>query len=319
VYTRLFSADTTPATPPPVNSPVAMPVAVTTPDAGPARDAGSVAVADLTSSSGGTAVSAPVGTLRVVEAEGPLEKRSAGGNESWTQLKQGETLQVLDSVRTGRDGKAVLEVGDGARVALAGRTEVQVKANEGAQARVKLMEGRISADVKEGGGGLGVETHGSDAVADTRSGRFSMMSDGRGQVAVATETGQVRLRAHGQEVAVPKGTLSTVAPGEGPTQPVAVPRSLLLKVAAPEHKVQKAPEHDVEGTASPGALVRVKDRSVRVDEQGHFKIRVPLKEGKNVVEVAAVDVMGREKLQSYTIQVDTKAPKMKGVMKWGGQ
>ena len=36
------------------------------------------------------------------------------------------------------------------------------------------------------------------------------------------------------------------------------------------------------------AQALVMEGQVRVDEQGHFKIRVPLKEGQNVVEVAAV-------------------------------
>src|SRR6185369_16199087 len=103
-----------------------------------------------------------------------------------------------------------------------------------------------------------LEAKGSDAIVETRGGRFSMLSDGHGQVAVATETGQVRLQAKGKEVSVGAGTQSIVQPGSAPKAPSPIPKSLLLKVAAPGRPVQREPEHDVEGTATPGSVVRVK-------------------------------------------------------------
>jgi hypothetical protein len=257
--------------------------------------------------------------IRVLEATGPLERRTVSGDGGqWSPLEKGDTLQPADAVRTGRDGTALLQVGDGAKVRVAGRTELTLKAVAEDQVRVRLVEGRLAADVSPDGKGVfQVETQGSDAVVETRGGRFSMMSDGRGQVAVATETGQVRLRARGKDVTVAAGNLSTVSAGGAPSTPTAIPKSLLLKVAAPGKSVQRETEHDVEGTATPGAVVRVKDRVVKVDDQGRFRLKVPLREGDNTVEVSAVDVMGRERLSTYQVTVDTKAPAVKGSMKWG--
>lgn len=301
---------------PTVATPLPLPPLRQAPDAS-ALAAAAAGDAAVSTADAGAAKVAFTG-VRVLEASGPLERRSGEDGGQWTTLEKGDTLQPQEAVRTGRDGTAVLQVGGGARVRVAGRTELSIKAVDEEQVRVRLVEGRFSADVAADGGTVfQAEAAGSDAVAETRGGRFSMMSDGRGQVAVATETGSVRLRARGKDVNVGAGTISTVSPGSAPSAPTAVPKSLLLKVAAPGKTVQRETEHEVEGTATPGALVRVRDRSVRVDEQGHFRLKVPLREGDNTVEVSAVDVMGREKQSTYQVTVDSKAPAVKGSMKWG--
>ncbi|MEW5853979.1 MAG: FecR domain-containing protein, partial [Myxococcota bacterium] len=255
--------------------------------------------------------------VRVLEASGVLEKRQAQ-KDSWSPLGVGDTLGVDDSVRTGRNSSALLKVGDQAQVRVAARTELNVREISEEVSRVRLDEGRIVAEVTPGGNTVfRVETKGSDATVESKAGRFSMVNDGRGQVAVATETGQVRLQARGKSVDVPAGTQSVVEPGAAPQKPREVPRSLLLKVATPARSIQRELEHEVVGQTTPGSLVRVKGRVARVDPDGRFRIKVPLDEGRNAIEINAVDAAGHEKLTRLDLTVDRSAPAIKGHMEWG--
>lgn len=263
------------------------------------------------------AVKTRVTGLRVVETNGTLERR---GDDGWSTVSQGDTLRVEESVRTGRNAGAVIQVGESGKVRVGSRTELKFNRVDDDLVRVKLQEGRVVAEAPSGGNTLfQVEASGSDAVAETREGRFSVMSDGRGLVAVATETGKVRFKAAGKEVDVAEGQQSIAREGKAPGTPAAIPASLLLKVAPPARTVQRDKEQEVTGQASPGSLVRVKGRTASVDEKGRFRIKVPLEEGPNTVEVVATDVSGREKASAFNVTVDSHAPEIKGSMRWGPQ
>jgi hypothetical protein len=260
---------------------------------------------------------ANLGNVRVLKANGLLETRSAQ-EEAWRKLTQGDRLTVEDRVRTGRNAMAVLQVGEAGKIQLAARSELTFRKVSGDVVRVRLEEGRLTAEAEEGSGKLlQVETAGSDATAESHVGRFTMMSDGRGQVAVATETGRVRFRALGREVEVTAGKTSLVSGKAAPTPPTKVPTSLLLKVVPPARAVQRETEHELVGRVTPGSFVRANGRPVHPDAQGHFRLKVPLNEGRNAIEVVAVDALGREKATLLDITVDSKAPSLKGVMTWG--
>jgi len=263
---------------------------------------------------GGKQAVTVVQALRVVETTGTLERKRDDG---WSALAQGDTLSIEESVRTGRNAGAVIQVGAAGRVQVGSRTELTFNRVDKDLVRLKLQEGRVVAEAQ--GALFQVESQGSDAVAEARDGRFSVMSDGRGLVAVATETGNVRFKAAGKEVEVPAGTQSVARDGRAPGTPAPVPTSLLLKVAPPPRAVQSDHEQEVSGQASPGSVVHVKGRAVPVDERGRFHIKVPLEEGPNTVEVVASDVTGREKTSNFTVKVDSHAPQIKGRMTWGAQ
>jgi ferric-dicitrate binding protein FerR (iron transport regulator) len=71
-----------------------------------------------------------------------------------------------------------------------------------------------------------VEAKGSDAVAETEKGEFSMLADGQGQVSVAARKGRVRLSAKNKTVDIEAGMLSTVQAETAPATPEPFSRSL---------------------------------------------------------------------------------------------
>jgi hypothetical protein len=145
-------------------------------------------------------------------------------------------------------------------------------------------------------------------VAETRDGRVSMLTDGAGNVSAAVTRGEATLSAAGESVKIPAGFQSDVKPGKAPGRPLALPKSLLLKVKWPDESTAKR-RHIVSGTTSPGARVRVGEALVTADAQGQFRAVVDLQEGKNHVEVYAVDAAGRQETAGSSVDVDTAAPK----------
>ncbi len=108
------------------------------------------------------------------------------------------------------------------------------------------------------------------------------------------------------------GFYSVAAPGKKPVEPAAIPPSLLLKVRWPAAAATAKRRQLVSGTASPGARVSVGERAVWADRKGRFETVVDLREGKNRIEVHAVDLAGREaRAASPDIELDTHAPTLK--------
>lgn len=211
-------------------------------------------------------------------------------------------------MRTGADGRAKLHA-VGRTIHLVAGTDVEVKELTADLSRFLLGAGMVTAETRPGGGPkwpLQVEVAGTDVAARTEAGRFSVSSNGQGTVAVASDDGDVRVSARGREVVLRGGTETLVRPGQGPTDPVPVATSLLLKVAWPEERALNRREITVAGRTRAGALVFVAGRPVSVDEGGRFRARVRLREGRNRLPVRAMDVAGhRRQGRSPRIVVDT--------------
>jgi hypothetical protein len=278
------------------------PVVLPTLDAGPTADAGS---------------QAPL-RAQVISVRGLVQTRGADGAD-WGQVTAGQELSADDSVRTGRNAEAKLRVGDGVEVRLSPRSEFSIRELTEGVSRVRLESGRVSASVDENGDRvLRVEARGSDAVAETKGGRFGMVTDGKGQVAVATETGSVKLSNGGQSVTVEAGKQSTVVQNKAPSAPTAVPKSLFLKVAPPPKTTTNRRRHVVSGTTAPGALVRTGDKVAVADARGKFRVPVTLQDGANRIVVDVTDPSGRETTQRLPkVVVDRKKPGIDAEMKWG--
>jgi hypothetical protein len=157
----------------------------------------------------------------------------------------------------------------------------------------------------------------SDAVASTDGGVFSIASNGNGTVAVGTEEGSVEFLGKGRVVIVRAGQQSIMRPGQAPSEPVAIPTSLLLKVALPGRTVVNRSKLQVVGTAEPGARVEVEGHMVKADEKGHFQTTVKLAEGKNEVDVVEHSVGGLQAASRHQIELDTTVRKTKlDAMPW---
>jgi hypothetical protein len=244
-----------------------------------------------------------------------------GDDGPWLDATSGQKLSAEDSVRAGRNAEASISMGDGVEVRLSPRSELRVRELSEAVARVRLDEGHVTATVDDGKGRvLRVQAKGSDAEAESRGGTVGVVTDGRGQLAVATTTGAVKLTAKGQSVDVGAGQTSTVVAGSAPTAPTTVPSSLFLKIGALAARQTNQTSTMVAGTTSPGALVRVGDQTTTSDARGRFAMRVPLRDGRNELAVEVQDAAGRrEDKRLPPVLVDRQKPTIDADVKWGAK
>lgn len=305
LYPRLFDGpdDAQPTTTPGTD---AGPVTLAEAGAFPKQDAG---------------VESPVLEQRatVVSTRGRVEVRGKDG--AWVSSAVGQQLGPDEAVRTGRNGEANLAFGDGIEVRISPRSEFSVRDLQKDVSRIRLKEGHVAASVDPTKSrALQVEAKGSDALAESKGGSFGVVTDGRGQLTVATETGSVKLSARGKTVEVEAGTTSTVTTdGDGPTAPKAIPKSLFLKLQDPNAKRTNQAVTTVEGETTPGSVVHVDGELAQLDSKGRFRVKVKLKDGSNRVSVNVLDAMGRQQAASSDeIVLDREKPKIETNMTWGG-
>ena len=158
-----------------------------------------------------------------------------------------------------------------------------------------LDEGRVSAKAGGSGRKIRIETRGTDAVAETDSGRFDVTSTGTGHVAIASDAGSVQVTAHGKSVDVPAGTQTFVTAGSVPSTPTKIPASLILKVSAAGGGRDRSAA--LRGETAPGAIVSINGVRSAADDHGHFDSKVALKTGDNVIVVVVEDATGRSQKQ----------------------
>jgi hypothetical protein len=137
-----------------------------------------------------------------------------------------------------------------------------------------------------------------------------VFSDGSGGVAVATRTGEVRLRGGGGEVIVAPGERATVATNEAPEKE-AIPDSVYLKVRWPEQRMTRDTEVLVRGAAEASARVDVNGVPVEVGPDGNFEARVALEEGRNDLRVQVIDLSERTATEESSVVVRRRAPRVK--------
>jgi hypothetical protein len=248
--------------------------------------------------------------IHLGEVSGSVQIRR-GLDGGWQVAKSGDVLNPSDGVRTTNGSYAVLVGEETWEVKMEPGTEVGIGELKASISRLLLESGMAKATVKGGGRHtFEVRAANSDAVASTDGGVFTIASNGRGTVAVGTESGEVAFAGGGRVLIVRAGQQSIVRPGQAPTEPTSIPSSLLLKVALPSQKTINKSKLTVKGDVEPGSMVEVQGQVITVDAKGHFEVPVSLKEGANSLSVRARGVGGTEAKASGTVEVDTvvKAP-----------
>jgi hypothetical protein len=257
--------------------------------------------------------------MKINELAGAVEVRRSNG--PWEELKPGMTLHASDSLRT-KDGATAAITSGKVTVEMQPGTEVALQDLSAQLSRLLLDSGMATVTVGRGTGHtIEVRTRGSDAVASTQEGTFTMSSDGQGTVAVGTREGEVKFEGNGKVVIVRKGEQSVVQPGKGPSTPMTIPASLLRKVQWPEKRQNKR-EVIVQGEAVPGTRLEISGQTFSPGPDGTFKQTVRLEEGNNEVKITAVSVAGSKEAAQHNVHVDTKPPNMKIKPLWpteGGQ
>ena len=246
--------------------------------------------------------------LKLTQVTGHVQIKKPNGE--WADAKDGDPLNPSDGVRTDDGSYAVVVGGDFWEVKMEPGTEVAISELSESISRLLLESGMAKATVHGGGRhSFEVRAANSDAVARTDGGVFNIASNGDGTVAVGTEEGAVEFLGKGRVVIVRAGQQSIVRPGQGPTEPVSIPTSLLLKVALPGRTVVNRAKLQVIGTVEPGARVAVEGHMVKADAKGHFETTVKLAEGKNAVDVIERSVGGLEASSHHQIELDTTVRK----------
>lgn len=260
--------------------------------------------------------------MPINELSGAVEVRRADG--TWEELKPGMVLHASDSLRT-KGGSSAAITSDKVRLELEPGTELALKELSDTLSRLLLGSGMATVSVRTGTRHtIEVKADGSDAVARSSEGTFTMSNDGAGTVAVGSREGEVVFEGNGKVVIVRAGQQSVVRPGSGgPSEPVKVPSSLLRKVQWPDRRQNKR-EVIVQGEAEPGTRLEIAGtgETFSPGQDGTFKRTVLLKEGENEVKIKAVSVGGTRDEDGRKVLVDTKPPSMKIKLPWdspGGQ
>jgi hypothetical protein len=245
--------------------------------------------------------------LKLEEIRGTVEVRRGGG--AWRKASVGEALHPSDAVRTREGAYAVIIGGEAVEIRMEAGAEVSVEELTHKLTRILLDSGMTTARVKMGAGQtFEMKAAGSDALARTENGTFTMNNNGAGTIALATLVGEVAFSGQRKVVIVRAGQQSIIRPGRAPTEPTPIPTSLLLKVNWPAQPRRKVV---VSGQTDPGTQVEVGGRIVPTDEEGRFSQLLPLQEGLNSVKVDAVSVGGLRHEEKRDLTLDTTPPSVK--------
>lgn len=210
-------------------------------------------------------------------------------------LAVGQRLLPEESVRTARGAHVDLVVSGRSRITVTEGTQLTVRELTEKVHRFKLSRGRIAVDYEADGERiLRIESQDGGAVAEAQAARFGMLSTGAA-VAIAAETGAVRLSAHERTVTVTGGAQAVAPHGQPPSSAEPIAKKLLLRIAeAPPAPMEAGVCADVHGTAPPGVEVRVDGALVAVAADGAFRARVAASPERTSVRVAMRDAAGRE-------------------------
>jgi hypothetical protein len=224
----------------------------------------------------------------VIDVSGVVEVRRGG---AWVAIARGDRVLPAEALRTSETGRAIVRAPSGDELTLRERVELEVGALSETVTEATLTRGRVRAQTAAGTERLRISSRGTDTVAPAGT-RFTVYTDQRGAVAVASEAGDVKVIARGKVVTVGERMQTYVPPGGAPREPRAVPADVFLAVAWPSKQV-KAPRTTVQGKTTPGAEVLVNGVPVPVDAEGRFHTEVGLREGKNQIRVSAEGVDGK--------------------------
>lgn len=245
---------------------------------------------------GATATAVDAGTFQVASAVGTVE---AGRNGVWRPVKNGDTLTRADAVRTAAGARATLHLSAGTEVELREKVEIGLDRLPSG-ATVDLRRGKVFARVS-GPEGLEINSHDTRTANDGPA-HFVVMSDDAGRVSVAALTGNARFTAGGKSLTLPAGSQSSSQGGMPPSDPERIPEEVLLDVVWPADEQRHATDRAaVAGRARPSTTVTINGTPAAVGIDGRFTAVVPLRVGKNTLDVAAEDLTGRTRRSTGTV------------------
>lgn len=244
-------------------------------------------------------------SFRVTALQGEVE---ALQNGQWYLVRAGHLLSIKDVVRTRPGGRVVLRRGS-VELELQGNMDLRLDDLEKETARVGLLRGgKVLASVA--GPGEQVEiTARHTKTANIGAARFVVSMSSSGKVNVAASEGAARFSAQGKEVVVQSGSVSTALPDQAPSDPEPMPQEILLSVVWPEDDRLDS-ETRIKGKAQVSSRVAINGVDTEVGADGTFQAKVPLKIGKNRVQVETEDITGRSKSIDRMVTRAAPAPSL---------
>ena len=242
--------------------------------------------------------------FHVIALQGVVE---AYQNGQWYLVRPGHLLSAKDVVRTGVGSRAMLRRG-GVELELRDNVDVRLDDLEKETAKIGLLRGgRVSARVHANEHLEIVARH--TRTANVGAAHFVVSVSPSGKVNVASSEGSVRFSAQDKEVVVASGSESTAMPDEAPSEPEPIPRQLLLSVIWPDDDRLDS-QGAIKGRAQPSSRVSVNGVDTEVGADGNFHAQVPLKVGKNYIQVEAEDILGRNKAVDKVVTRAAPAPSL---------
>ncbi|MBN2573576.1 MAG: hypothetical protein JXP73_03350 [Deltaproteobacteria bacterium] len=238
--------------------------------------------------------------FRVTALQGEVEALQSG---QWYVVRAGHLLSTRDVVRTRPGARAVLRRG-GVELELQGNMDLRLDDLERETARVGLLRGgKVSANVASGGEHVEITAR-HTKTANVGAARFVVSLSPSGKVSVAASAGAARFTSAGRDVIVPEGSVSTALPEQAPGDPEPMPEEILLSVVWPEDDRIES-QARLKGRAQASSRVLINGVETEVTEDGAFGVTVPLRIGKNRLQVEAEDIVGRTKSVDRVV---TRAP-----------
>jgi hypothetical protein len=232
----------------------------------------------------------PSKLFRVTALQGTVE---AFQNGQWYIVRPGHLLSTKDVVRTAVGARAILRRGS-VELELRDNMDIRLDDLEKETAQVGLLRGgKVSASVTDGNERLEITAR-HTRTENIGAARFVVSVSPSGKVNVASSEGAARFSAKGKDVVVSSGTASTAMPDEAPSDPEPIPQEILLSVIWPDD--DRLDSHaKIKGRAQPSSRISVNGVETEVGADGIFHAAVPLKVGKNRVQIDAEDILGRNK------------------------
>ena len=261
-------------------------------------------------------------SLLVKTVIGVVERSGIAEND-WTPVQPGNELFADEKIRTDRNATVRLQADDASKIELAGESEISIQEINSTVHQIKLELGELNVDYRKSRNRrLKIVSDPETGDAETRGGRF-IIQKRDGKLSVATEAGDVSLNANDKTVAVGPGKLSYVLPGEAPSPPKPIPLSIMLRVANPKRLKQTERTTTIKGQTDIVAKVRINDISAPVGQDGRFEVTIPLKNGRNPIEIVATTAYGQTEKKLPTVLVveprlkEEPPPVESAEVKWG--
>lgn len=231
---------------------------------------------------------------------------------SATPARVGSYVLPGERLRTGEDGRAVLQIGARSQVSVVPRSDLVVQGVGEDGVDLRLEGGRVIATVFPEDGGVRIGAGDQRLLALSADFEVGVAD---GVVQVRTDRGELTVSGADVDRLV-AGTEATFVDHKGTVGPV--PTELLLDVPWPAAAPTRAATALVSGLTVPGARLRIRGRfpgqvDVVAGTDGRFAVEVPLVEGANDVEVVAFDALGRERrVEGVVANRDTTGPAFNG-------